>query len=60
LNENGVWVDPTGGVWRQAGDLGNVWHPQQIDMANMNAANSIKELSDYAAPAPPMIPDYER
>ncbi len=55
-----MWVDPTGGVWRQAGDLGNVWHPQQIDMANMNAANSIKELSDYAAPAPPMIPDYER
>lgn len=34
LNSNGVWIDPTGGVWRQANATGN-------------AANNKEHIADY-------------
>lgn len=50
LNANGVWIDPTGGVWRQATDIPNV--------ANGKAGENV---ADYTAAAPTLpLPDYER
>jgi roundabout, axon guidance receptor 2 len=47
LNANGVWIDPTGGVWRQATDVQNI------------TANGAKTDVPNAAPQLP-LPDYER
>lgn len=53
LNANGVWIDPTGGVWRQASDAQNI-QPGAV------AANGKAEGN--GAPPPPQLPlpDYER
>jgi len=49
LNANGVWIDPTGGVWRQATDI------QQVGTKAENGT------ADYTAAAPTLpLPDYER
>lgn len=50
LNANGVWIDPTGGVWRQATDV------QSIQTNGMNGEGNIPTN------APPQLPhpDYER
>lgn len=51
LNANGVWIDPTGGVWRQATDIQNV----------PNGKNGDNGGADYTAAAPTLpLPDYER
>lgn len=45
LNQNGVWIDPGGGVWRQASDL----HKDVLsDYAQVAQANQLP------------LPDYER
>ncbi|CRK93194.1 CLUMA_CG006738, isoform A [Clunio marinus] len=50
LNANGVWIDPTGGVWRQATDIQNVPNGKPGE-----------NVGDYAAAAPTLpLPDYER
>lgn len=46
LNANGVWIDPTGGVWRQATD---------VQANGMNGEGNIP-----AAPPQLPLPDYER
>lgn len=46
LNANGVWIDPTGGVWRQASTV-----------ANKDAIPDYAQVSN--APTLP-LPDYER
>ena len=47
LNANGVYIDPSGGVWRQATDIQNV--------------SNGKNVTDYTAAAPTLpLPDYER
>lgn len=48
LNSNGVWIDPTGGVWRQTSDI---------------STKDGGLMPDYAqVPAAPILPlpDYER
>lgn len=51
LNANGVWIDPTGGVWRQATDIQNV----------ANGKPNGENVADYTAAAPTLpLPDYER
>lgn len=51
LNANGVWIDPTGGVWRQATDI------QSVPNGGKNGEN----VTDYTAAAPTLpLPDYER
>lgn len=52
LNANGVWIDPTGGVWRQATDIQNV-------TANGSKAENGSDYGATAAPTLP-LPDYER
>lgn len=47
LNANGVWIDPAGGVWRQATDVQNI------------TANGIKPGDGTQPPQLP-LPDYER
>jgi roundabout, axon guidance receptor 2 len=47
LNANGVWIDPTGGVWRHANDIQN------------NGENETDYSAATTAPALPH-PDYER
>lgn len=51
LNANGVWIDPTGGVWRQATDVSAV--------AGVNGGKSEGNVSAAAPPQLP-LPDYER
>lgn len=47
LNPNGVWIDPTGGVWRQA--------------SNITTKEGIPEYSQVAGGTPQHpLPDYER
>lgn len=50
LNANGVWIDPTGGVWRQATDVQNI------------PANGMNGEGNIPANVPPQLPlpDYER
>ena len=52
LNANGVWIDPTGGVWRQATDVQNGMKSE----GNVSAAAGATQ-----APPPQLpLPDYER
>jgi hypothetical protein len=53
LNANGVWIDPTGGVWRQA---------QATDVQTMPAKNNAENGGSAANAAAPQLPlpDYER
>lgn len=46
LNPNGVWIDPTGGVWRQASTVGKDGHI--ADYAQISQAPTLQ------------LPDYER
>lgn len=46
LNPNGVWIDPTGGVWRQAATVGKDGHI--ADYAQISQAPTLQ------------LPDYER
>lgn len=48
LNANGVWIDPAGGVWRQA---------TAVTTTNKDAIPDYAQVS--AAPTLP-LPDYER
>lgn len=50
LNANGVWIDPTGGVWRQATDIQNA----------TTVREKIGEGNAPIQPPPPQLPDYER
>ncbi|KAL7041295.1 hypothetical protein ACKWTF_000713 [Chironomus riparius] len=50
LNANGVWIDPTGGVWRQATDV------QSIPANGMNGEGNIPTNAPPQLP----LPDYER
>lgn len=45
LNQNGVWIDPAGGVWRQA-------------VTNKDAIGDYAQVSSTAPTLP--LPDYER
>lgn len=50
LNSNGVWIDETGGVWRQATDI-------------QNATTTREKMGDGNVPLQPPqlpLPDYER
>lgn len=47
LNSNGVWIDPTGGVWRHANDI------------QTSGENGTDYSTATTAPALPN-PDYER
>ena len=50
LNANGVWIDPCGGVWRQATDVQSI------------PANGAKSGDGNVPSQPPQLPlpDYER
>lgn len=47
LNSNGVWIDPAGGVWRQASTVTN--------------KDTIHDYAQVSSTAPTLqLPDYER
>uniref|UniRef100_A0A182JQB0 Roundabout n=1 Tax=Anopheles christyi TaxID=43041 RepID=A0A182JQB0_9DIPT len=54
LNPNGVWIDPGGGVWRQASDI-----TKEVitDYAQVSAAPTLP-LPDYERLSPLNMPDY--
>ncbi|XP_052894838.1 protein sax-3-like [Anopheles moucheti] len=54
LNPNGVWIDPGGGVWRQATDI-----TKEVitDYAQVSAAPTLP-LPDYERLSPLNMPDY--
>ncbi|XP_058122734.1 protein sax-3-like [Anopheles ziemanni] len=54
LNPNGVWIDPGGGVWRQASD---VTKEAITDYAQVSAAPTLP-LPDYERLSPLNMPDY--
>ncbi|XP_053673917.1 protein sax-3 [Anopheles nili] len=54
LNPNGVWIDPGGGVWRQASD---VTKEAITDYAQVTAAPTLP-LPDYERLSPLNMPDY--
>ncbi|KAG5676398.1 hypothetical protein PVAND_006237 [Polypedilum vanderplanki] len=54
LNANGVWIDPTGGVWRQATDV------QSIGTNGMKSEGNISTAAATAQAPQLPLPDYER
>ncbi|XP_037958972.1 protein sax-3 [Teleopsis dalmanni] len=55
LNANGVWIDPTGGVWRQATTC--TTKEQLPDYAQVTAQQTLP-LPDYERLTPLNMPDY--
>nr|XP_014087327.1 roundabout homolog 2 [Bactrocera oleae] len=55
LNANGVWIDPTGGVWRQASNC--TTKDQLPDYAQVTGQQTLP-LPDYERLTPLNMPDY--
>ncbi|XP_061393452.1 putative uncharacterized protein DDB_G0282129, partial [Musca vetustissima] len=66
LNANGVWIDPTGGVWRQANNSSSTTKEQLPDYAQVTGQatsqshhNNHQQQQQQNQPNMP-LPDYER
>jgi hypothetical protein len=54
LNSSGVWIDPSGGVWRQANDIQNMSAP------GVKAGGEESDIPSQQPPQHLILPDYER
>lgn len=55
LNSSGVWIDPSGGVWRQANDI------QNMNASGVKAGGEENDIPSQQQPPQQLIlPDYER